>query len=133
MKKIAIVTGSDKKYFPFLKNLVFSLKKTKSLEIADLCILDVEDKSDYLAELEEFIHEKKIAKFNLELKFKKKSSEFIFKANEMTLYYFIYEKRRRLTIKLNEFDNSEIINHTFWTETQVDKIPRLLEILKIIR
>ena len=43
MKKIAIVTGSDKKYFPFLKNLVFSLKKTKSLEIADLCILDVED------------------------------------------------------------------------------------------
>ena len=70
MKKIAIVTGSDKKYFPFLKNLVFSLKKTKSLEIADLCILDVEDKSDYLGELKEFIHEKKIAKFNLEFKFK---------------------------------------------------------------
>ena len=70
MKKIAIVTGSDKKYFPFLKNLVFSLKKSKSLEIADLCILDVEDKSDYLTELKEFIHEKKVAKFNLELKFK---------------------------------------------------------------
>ena len=34
MNKIAIVTGSDKNYFPFLKNLVFSLVKSKSLEIA---------------------------------------------------------------------------------------------------
>lgn len=70
---------------------------------------------------------------NLDLKFKDKSSEFIFKANEMTLSYFIYEKRRRLTIKLNSYDDSEIKNYTFWTETQVDKIPRLLEILKLIK
>lgn len=70
---------------------------------------------------------------NLDLKFKDKSSEFIFKANEMTLYYFIYEKRRRLTIKLNSYDDSAFKNYTFWTETQVDKIPRLLEILKVIK
>ena len=31
-KKIAIVTGADKKYFPYLKNLVHSLQKSKTLE-----------------------------------------------------------------------------------------------------
>lgn len=70
---------------------------------------------------------------NLDLRFKDKSSEFIFKANEMTLSYFVFEKKRRLTIKLNSYDESEFKNYTFWTETQVDKIPRLLEILKIIK
>ncbi|MBE7634636.1 hypothetical protein F7642_09880 [Tenacibaculum finnmarkense genomovar ulcerans] len=70
---------------------------------------------------------------NLDLRFKDKSSEFIFKANEMTLSYFVYEKNRRLTIKLNSYDDNKIKNYTFWTETQVNKIPRLLEILKIIK
>jgi hypothetical protein len=70
---------------------------------------------------------------NLDLRFKDKSSEFIFKANEMTLSYFVYEKKKRLTIKLNTYDDSEFKNYTFWTETQVDKIPKLLEILNIIK
>ena len=79
----------------------------------------------------EFIEQNVIP--NLDLKFKDKSSEFIFKANEMTLSYFVYEKRSRLTIKLNSYDDSEIDNYTFWTETQTDKIPRLLEVLKLIK
>ncbi|SFN61214.1 hypothetical protein SAMN04487989_10213 [Bizionia echini] len=70
---------------------------------------------------------------NLELRYKDKSSEFIFKAREMTLSYFVHEKNRRLTIKLNSYDDDPIKNYTFWTETQVDKIPRLLEILKKIK
>lgn len=70
---------------------------------------------------------------NLDLKLKDKSSEFIFKANEMTLTYFVYEKKRRLTIKLNSYDDSEFKNYTFWTESQVNKIPRLLEVLKKIK
>lgn len=70
---------------------------------------------------------------NLDLKFKDKSSKFSFKAKEMTLYYSIDEKRRRLTIKLNDYDNSKFINHTFWTETQVKKIPELLKVLKTIK
>jgi hypothetical protein len=70
---------------------------------------------------------------NLEMKLKKKSSEFIFNAKEVTLSYFVYERKRRLTIKLNDYDDSEIKNYTFWTETQVDKIPNLLEVLKIIK
>lgn len=87
-----------------------------------------------IEEVNEFIYfiEKNVIP-NLDLKFKDKSSEFIFKANEMTLSYFIYEKKRRLTIKLNSYDDSEFKNYTFWTETQVNKIPRLLEILKIIK
>ena len=32
MKKNVIVTGSDKKYYPFLKNLVNSLIKSNSLD-----------------------------------------------------------------------------------------------------
>ncbi|WP_196889058.1 hypothetical protein [Aureivirga sp. CE67] len=70
---------------------------------------------------------------NLDLKFKKKSSEFIFRAKEITFYYRVKEKKRRITIKLNDYDDNVIKNYTFWTETQVDKIPKLLEVLKLIK
>jgi hypothetical protein len=72
---------------------------------------------------------------NFDLKFKEKSSEFVFKAKEMTLSYFIYEKDRKISIKLNNYnhDNDGIWSYTFWTETQVEKIPRLLEVLKKIK
>lgn len=85
-------------------------------------------------EVEEFITfvEKNVIP-NLDLKFKDKSTEFIFKAKEMTFSYFVFEKDKRITIKLNSYDSGEILNYTFWTETQVDKIPRLLEVLKKIR
>lgn len=85
-------------------------------------------------EIEEFINfvEDNVIP-NLDLKFKDKSSEFIFKAKEMTLSYFIYEKDRRITIKLNSYDDDKILNYTFWTETQVDKIPKLLTVLKKIK
>ena len=87
-----------------------------------------------LEEINEFISfiEKNVIP-NLDLRFKDKSSEFIFKANEMTLSYFVYEKKRRLTIQINSYNDSDFKNYTFWTETQVNKIPRLLEILKIIK
>lgn len=82
-------------------------------------------------EVEEFITfvEKNVIP-NLNLKFKDKSTEFIFTAKEMTFSYFVYEKDKKITIKLNSYDNPEILNYTFWTETQVDKIPKLLEVLK---
>ncbi|MFH7015479.1 hypothetical protein [Flavobacterium sp. FlaQc-47] len=85
-------------------------------------------------EIEEFINfvEDNVIP-NLDLKFKDKSSEFIFKAKEMTLSYFIYEKDRRITIKLNSYDDDKILNYRFWTETQVDKIPKLLTVLKKIK
>lgn len=47
----------------------------------------------------------------------------------MTLSYLIHEKTRKLTIKLNRYED----NYTFWTVTQVDKISGLLDVLKIIK
>ena len=76
MKKNVIVTGSDKNYYPFLKNLVESLFNSKSLEICDLCILDVEEKSNYLSELENKITRKKKANFNLKINFKDRQDWF---------------------------------------------------------
>ena len=76
MKKNVIVTGSDKKYFPFLKNLVISLEKTKTLDFCDLCILDVDDDSEYLDELKNFIFKKKKAKYNLRIFFEDKKNWF---------------------------------------------------------
>ncbi|MCB0462950.1 MAG: hypothetical protein KDC81_09620 [Flavobacteriaceae bacterium] len=86
---------------------------------------------DEIEEFIQFIEDNVIP--NLDLRYKDKSSEFIFKAKEMTLSYFVHERSRRLTIKLNSYDDDPIKNYTFWTETQVDKIPRLLEILKQIK
>ena len=63
MKKNVIVTGSDKKYYPFLKNLVNSLINSNSLDICDLCILDVEDNSQYLEELDSKITKKTFYNF----------------------------------------------------------------------
>ena len=76
MKKNVIVTGSDKKYYPFLKNLVNSLIKSNSLDICDLCILDVEDNSQYLEELDSKITKKKKANFNLNILFKDRQDWF---------------------------------------------------------
>ncbi|WP_375242421.1 hypothetical protein [Lacinutrix sp.] len=101
--------------------------KIKKPEVFKTAWIGIEEINEFI----QFIEENVIP--NLDLRFKDKSSEFIFKANEMTLSYFVYEKKRRLTIKLNSYDDSEFKNYTFWTETQVDKIPRLLEILKIIK
>ena len=51
-----------------------------------------------LDEIDEFIHfiETNVIP-NLDLKFKKKSTEFIFKAKEMTFSYIVDEKRKRIS------------------------------------
>jgi hypothetical protein len=70
---------------------------------------------------------------NLEVKYKKMSSEFIFKAKEITLSYIIDEKRRRLTISLNNYDSKDGLPSDFWTEAKVDNFPDLLDILKKVK
>ncbi len=65
---------------------------------------------------------------NLDIRYKEKSSEFIFQAKEITLKYLIHEKRKRLTIELN---NAETM--PFWTETQIDNLPKLLPMLKAVK
>ena len=86
-----------------------------------------------LDEIDEFITfiEQSIVP-NLDLKFKKKSSEFIFNAKEITIKYMVDEKRRRLSIVLNNY-NDVGYPFYFWTEARVDKIADLLPVLKDIR
>ncbi|MFV5700234.1 MULTISPECIES: hypothetical protein [Flavobacterium] len=70
---------------------------------------------------------------NLDLKFKKKSTEYIFKAKEMTFSYLVDEKEKKISISLNNYEKEGQLNYYFWTETQVSKIPDLLEVLKKIK
>lgn len=86
-----------------------------------------------LDEISEFIAfiEKSIVP-NLDLRYKKKSSEFIFNAKEITFRYMVDEKRRRLSILLNNYQDAGYPFH-FWTEARVDKIAELLPVLKDIR
>ena len=84
-------------------------------------------------EIDEFIAfiEQRIVP-NLDLRYKKKSSEFIFNAKEITFRYMVDEKRRRLSILLNNYQDAGYPFH-FWTEARVDKIAELLPVLKDIR
>ncbi len=87
-----------------------------------------------LDEVDEFINfiEENIIP-NLAVKYRDKSSEFIFKAKEITLSYLIDERRRRLTISLNDYSGKGTANYDFWTEARVDNFPDLLVILKKVK
>ncbi len=87
-----------------------------------------------LDEIDEFISFIEINVIpNLDLKFKKKSTEYIFKAKEMTFSYLVDEKEKRISISLNNYEKEGQLNYYFWTETQVNKIPELLKVLKTIK
>lgn len=128
--------GETVEFYPIEVINLKTLEKTNALQLD----MDIKNPDLFktawigIEEINEFIKfiEQNVIP-NLDLKFKDKSSEFIFKANEMTLSYFVYERKSRLTIKLNSYDDNDIKNYTFWTETQTDKIPKLLEILKLIK
>ena len=87
---------------------------------------------DQIDEFITFIDENIIP--NLQLKYKEKSSEFTFNAKELTLKFLIDERRRRLTISLNNYEPEGLIkSYDFWTETKVDNFPDVLEILKKVK
>lgn len=64
--KTTIVTGSDKNYFYFLKNLVLSLNKSNCLSHVDLCIFDVDLNDKQISFLSRFA--KKIIKLDWSVK-----------------------------------------------------------------
>ncbi len=112
MKKNVIVTGSDKKYYPFLKNLVNSLINSNSLEICDLCILDVEDNSHYLAEIDSRITKKKKANYNLKIFFKDRQDWFKLLTERpfMRDYFPGYEKYIWMDADTEVLSNDGILN-----------------------
>lgn len=89
-----------------------------------------------LDEIDDFIDfiEKNVMP-NIKLKYKDKSSEFVFKSKELTFKYLVDEKRRRLTVSINNYDFSEVTSRIFefWTEAKVDNIDELLPILKAVK
>lgn len=85
---------------------------------------------DEISEFVDFIEKHVIP--NLDVKLRDQSQEYIFKAKEMTFSYFIYERRSRITITLNDYESDVYKNYSFWTETRTDDIPELLPVLKKI-
>jgi hypothetical protein len=81
---------------------------------------------DEIARMIEFI-EKEVAP-NIDKKYKKKSSEFIFQSQELTMRYLIDEDRKRISILLNGGEGNT--NAYFYTENRADKIGEILPILK---
>lgn len=128
--------GEFVKFFPIEVTNLKSKTKVKALQLD----MDIKKPEVFktawvgLDEIDEFIYfiEENVIP-NLDLKFKKQSAEYIFKAKEMTFSYLVDEKRKRISITLNNYDNDGIPNYYFWTETQVNKIPNLLEVLKKIK
>lgn len=117
-KKIAIVTGSDKKYFPFLKNLILSLHKTKSLEFCDLCVLEVDDRSEYLDEIDKLITVRKKALFSLKLIFKERENWYKLLTERPFIkdYFPGYQKYIWLDADTEVFDSEVIKNLAEATE-----------------
>ena len=128
--------GETVQFYPIEVINLKSGEKTKALQL-DMNIknpsvsitawVGIEEINEFITFIEKYVIP------NLEIKYNDRSAEYIFNANEVTLSYLIYERKRRLTIKLNSYDDCVFNNYTFWTETQIDNISGLLEVLKIIK
>jgi lipopolysaccharide biosynthesis glycosyltransferase len=73
-KKFTIVSGSDKNYLPFLKQLISSLVSSKSLEIVDLCIFSIDLEKKDLIDFNSFISDQKNPNFSVKLNFLPKNN-----------------------------------------------------------
>ena len=89
--------------------------------------IGIEEVNEFITFIEKYILP------NLETRYRDNSAEFVFNTNEVRLSYLIDEKKRRISIKLKRYDDYRYQNNTFWTETQVDKINGLLDVLKVIK
>jgi hypothetical protein len=70
---------------------------------------------------------------NLDQELRKKSKEFIFESKEMTLSYMINERQKRISITLNNYTKAGDPKYYFWTESQINNISNLLQVLKKIK
>ena len=89
--------------------------------------IDLSEVDEFIAFLEQYVVP------NLKNKIEeKKSTTFIFNSKEITFNFNIEKSVRRISIYLK--DNGITDNeHYFWTETQMNKIPDLLNVLKQIK
>ena len=62
---------------------------------------------------------------------KGKSTTYVFNSKELTLSFSIEDNKRRLSIYLKDYGIIDY-QHYFWTQSQVNKIPELINVLKQI-
>ena len=116
----------------------------KSRETRDALQLDMHTKAgaafvdaqawvglDEVAGLIDFIESYVIP--NLDLDLRKKSREFIFESKEMKLSFMVNERQKRISIWLNNYEKVDGSEYYFWTESQINNITYLLQILKRIK
>ena len=87
-----------------------------------------------LSEVDEFIHfiEQYVVPNLKDKADKKQSTTYIFNSKEITFSFHVEKNTRRISVYLK--DNGITDNeHYFWTESQVNKIPELLAVLKQIK
>lgn len=63
---------------------------------------------------------------------KKQSVSYVFNSREMSFKFHIEKNTRRISIYLKDYGITDN-EHYFWTESQVNKIPELLDVLKQIK
>ena len=129
-------------FFPVEAINLKSNQKIKSLQ------MDMEIKSDYLGktktyfksswidldEIDEFIIflEQYVIPNLKDKTDKKQSVSYIFNSREMSFKFHIEKSTKRISIYLKDYGNVDNERY-FWTESQVNKIPELLQMLKEIK
>lgn len=99
----------------------------KSKEFFKTSWLDLDEVEEFIQFIEQYVIP------NLKDKTETKQSiNYIFNSKEISFNFYIEKNSRRISIYLKDYgviDNE----HYFWTESQVNKIPELLVILKQLK
>lgn len=106
---------------------VYSKIAGKSVNYYKESWIDIDEIDEFMFFLEEYIIT------NIEGKTDKKQSlTYIFNSKEIVFSFRIEKNRRRISIYLKDYGITDK-SHYFWTESQVDNIPKLLVMLKAIK
>ncbi|MBP1167676.1 hypothetical protein JOE44_004560 [Chryseobacterium sp. PvR013] len=98
----------------------------KSKEYFKTSWLDLDEVEEFVLFIEQYVIP------NLKDKTEnKQSTNYIFNSKEISFNFYIEKNTRRISIYLKDYGITDN-EHYFWTESQVNKIPELLEILKKI-
>ncbi|MCD9575675.1 hypothetical protein [Flavobacterium soyae] len=127
--------GEILSFFPVEAIDLKSKNKIKSLQM-DMTVgngyfksswIDLDEVNEFILFIEEYVVP------NLKDKTEKKqSTTYIFNSREITFSFYIEKSTRRISIYLKDNGNTDN-EHYFWTESQVNKIPELLTMLKEIK
>ena len=87
-KKICIVSGCDQNYFDLIKNLILSLKKSKSLDLADLCVFNINFNKRQLSFLKKYCSKIKKPNWDIKIKYPAKEWKKLLMCRPFIINYF---------------------------------------------